>query len=387
LTGLAKNTRYFVSAKTLASAGYQNSTESAKVAVNTLDLEVLASPSPSMTARTQTTLKIEFASVVHASSYTAKIRTGDGATLLRTIDNFTSGTVIASLTRDTTYLIEVIAVGDGIEYANSTNNYSVSATTEGLPTLSSPTLVVKATTTESASFSFAAIADAVSYTLKIYSSSNNLLRTVTSYVSEAVVTGLSPNTPYGARIIAIADGTTKSNSPESTVLTFRTLGSSNPISDVVEEPTQTVEPINPEKPGVDLAAIPTPAVPTPVDPAPVQPVTPVTPTPVDPAPVQPVTPVTPKPAFKTLAPIKLVLTTSSLSSSELKTLNSIVSTIKKSKFTQVAINKSATSSKTLLKKITLMQKYLASALKSKSVKVVVRTVPAQKANSVNIAGK
>ena len=382
LTGLVKNTRYFVSAKTLASTGYQNSTESAKVAVNTLDLEVLASPSPSMTARTQTTLKIEFASVVHASSYTVKIRTGDGATLLRTIDNFTSGTVIASLTRDTTYLIEVIAVGDGIEYANSTNNYSVSATTEGLPTLSSPTLAVKAITTESASFSFAAIADAVSYTIKIYSSSNNLLRTVTSYVSEAVITGLSPNTPYGARIIAIADGTTKSNSPESTVLTFRTLGSSNPISDVVEEPTQTVEPINPEKPGVDLAALPTP-----VEPTPVQPVTPVTPTPVEPTPVQPVTPVTPKPAFKTLAPIKLVLTTSTLSSSELKSLKSIVSTVKKSKFTQIAINKSVNTSKTLLKKITLMQKYLATALKSKSVKVVVRTVPAQKANSVSIAGK
>jgi len=272
-------------------------------------------------------------------------------------------------------------------YANSTNNYSLSATTEGLPTLSSPSLAIKVITTESASFTFAAIANAVSYSVKIYSSSNNLLRTVASYVSETPITGLSPNTSYGARIIAIADGTTKANSPESALLTFRTLANTSPIADIVEEPTQTIQPKNPEKPGIDLAAVPTPAVPTPVDPAPVQPVTPVTPTPVDPAPVQPVTPLTPKPAFKTLAPIKLVLTTSSLSSSELKTLNSIVSTIKKSKFTQVAINKSATSSKTLLKKITLMQKYLASALKSKSVKVVVRTVPAQKANSVNIAGK
>jgi len=403
LTGLTKNSRYFVSAKTLAAAGYQNSSESAKLAVNTLDLEILAAPSPSATVRTQTTLKIEFAPVVNASSYTVKIRTGDGATLLRTIENFTSGTVIASLTRDTTYLIEVIAVGDGIEYANSTNNYSLSATTEGLPTLSSPSLAIKVITTESASFTFAAIANAVSYSVKIYSSSNNLLRTVASYVSETPITGLSPNTSYGARIIAIADGTTKANSPESALLTFRTLASTSPIADIVEEPAQTIQPKNPEKPGIDLAAVPTPAVPTPVDPAPVQPVTPVTPTPVDPAPVQPVTPVTPtpvdpapvqpvtpvtpKPSFKTLAPIKLVLTTSSLSSSELKTLNSIVSTIKKSKFTQVAINKSATSSKTLLKKITLMQKYLASALKSKSVKVVVRTVPAQKANSVNIAGK
>ena len=395
LTGLSKNTRYFISAKSLAASGYQDSSESAKVAVDTLDLSILAAPSASMTARTQTTLKIEFAPISHASSYTAKIRTGDGATLLRTLENFTSGTVIASLTRETTYLIEVIAIGDGVDYANSTNNYSVSATTEGLPALAAPSLTTKTLTTDSASFTYGLVTDAISYTLKIYSSGNNLIRTVNSYVNEAPIDGLSPNTTYGARILAIADGTTKANSPESTLLSFTTQGNSIPMPDVVEQPTQTIQPENPEKPGIDLAApkqpepiIPvTPVTPTPVDPTPIVPITPVTPTPVDPTPIVPVTPVTPTPTFKALSPIKFVLTTSTLSSGEKKSLDALVATIKKSKFTQIAINKSVNTSKTLLKKIKLMQKYLTEALKKKSIKVGVRTIATQKANSVSIAGK
>lgn len=160
--------------------------------------------------------------VANASSYTARLYSSIAkTTLLKTETNFVSESRISGLTSSTTYYLTIQAIGDGINYSDSQETFTATSyatnSTSCAPALSSGSFSSNTVSSSTAILNFDSIANASSYTVKIYDSSSGgtLIRTINNYVSGATISSLSESTNYYATLTAVGDGTNYSNSSES----------------------------------------------------------------------------------------------------------------------------------------------------------------------------
>jgi len=217
VTGLISSTNYFVTVTALGDGStYISAAESPKESVTTLPPGNLAVPLLSKTGQTSTSISVSFPGQSGAVGYSAYLYAADGTTLLGIYSPFTSGSSIGGLTPNTTYKIKVVALGDGISYANS----AASAPLAALTALPAVTGIVVSARAQSAVVQFGAVSGAVSYTLNLYSSNGSvLLRSIPNFVSGSSITGLNPSTTYQFGLVAVGDGSTVFTADESALVT------------------------------------------------------------------------------------------------------------------------------------------------------------------------
>jgi hypothetical protein len=184
-----------------------DSTESAKITVETPSVQVLSAPSVFVSAQAARSLTISFAAVTGAVSYSAYLYAANGTTLISTINGFNSGDSFTSLTVNTSYKVAVLARGDGSDFLDSSIGSLVSTSTTTIPSLFVPDTIAAATGTTAAAATFSSQSNASSFELKVYASDGStVLQTVSNYTSGGSISSLSPNTTYGIAVRAIGDG-------------------------------------------------------------------------------------------------------------------------------------------------------------------------------------
>ena len=120
------------------------------------------------------------------------------------IPNFTSGTAVTNLDDDTTYFIRLQSVGDGNGIISSGWSTRVQAKTT-FP-LAEPEMTVLSTGHTFVTFTIGAVANAVSYKVKITNAvTGESTETVYASVGQKTITGLSHNTAYYITAAACAD--------------------------------------------------------------------------------------------------------------------------------------------------------------------------------------
>jgi IPT/TIG domain/Beta-propeller repeat len=225
ITGLNPSTTYKV---TLVAVGdeafYLSSTESARVSLTTAAGVVqLNAPNPNIDAVGSTSARISFGAIANATSYVAKIYAADGTTLLQTLTNFTSGSSITGLSQNTSYLIALLANGDGANFLTSNYGSKIGFTTAPPANLATPSITSASATSSSISLVFAGVDQAVDYAVKVYASNGTtLLNTIGSYAIGAPITGLAASTTYVFKVSALGDGISVLDSAYSAGFTAQT---------------------------------------------------------------------------------------------------------------------------------------------------------------------
>jgi hypothetical protein len=179
-------------------------------------------------AFTSTSIKISFAPVTgSAASYTAFVYVLDdeyqSPVLIRT--NYVRNDEITGLTTNKTYRVRMQAIAAAPDTDSELSALSTRAVTLGsnLATPSAPTAVATANTLRSISVSWTAIANASSYTLRLYSSAGTLITTsgltgltgTSKTITTSNYASFANNTAYKVSITAIGNGSTISDSAES----------------------------------------------------------------------------------------------------------------------------------------------------------------------------
>lgn len=208
ITGLTPNTVYQLTLTALGD-GLSNTTsaESALLEVDTLAIQTLSAPTAFISGQNPRSLVVSFSPIQGAVSYTALLYAADGTTLLRTVNNFTSGSTLASLTISTNYQVALIAKGDGTNYLDSATGALTATSTIAIPALFVPDTIASATGTTSATASFSAQANAQRFELQVLAADGvSVVRTISNFTSGSTITGLSPSTTYGIAVRAVADG-------------------------------------------------------------------------------------------------------------------------------------------------------------------------------------
>lgn len=207
LTGLSASTTYQVGLVSVGdNTAVYNSDESALVAFSTPAIITLAAPTLVASTATTTSVSATFAAVPDALSYTAVLYAADGATVLSTLTNFTSGQSISGLTANETYQLQVRAIGDGTNLLTSLASNRVLLSTVNQTTLAAPTPNTAAATSSTVTVNYTATANSLSTTLKLYASDGTtLLRTLANFISGTALTGLSAGTAYKVTLTAIGD--------------------------------------------------------------------------------------------------------------------------------------------------------------------------------------
>ena len=208
ISGLTPNTTYQLSLISVGD-GISNTTsaESALLQVDTLAIQTLSAPTVFISGQNPRSLVVSFSPIQGAVSYTALLYAGDGTTLLRTVNNFTSGNTLGSLTISTNYQVALIAKGDGTNYLDSATSQLTATSTIAIPALFVPDTIASATGTTTAVASFSAQSSAQSFQLLVLAADGvTVIRTINNFTSGSTITGLSPSTTYGISVRAVADG-------------------------------------------------------------------------------------------------------------------------------------------------------------------------------------
>ena len=161
--------------------------------------------------------------------------------------NYIKGNPIGGFSTGTTYIVRVQALGSG-NFASSPQSQVTSRSSITLGTLATPlapTVAATSNTFKSISVSWTAITNASSYTLKLYSSSNNLLQTsglvALSGTSATITTSNYPsfadNTSYKVSITANGDGSNYPDSSESPLSLSVTTNAQPVLPVITAQPT------------------------------------------------------------------------------------------------------------------------------------------------------
>ena len=220
----------------------------ATLTVAKIILSTPSQPSGAVVLGSATSLTVTFTNVSNASSYSVQVYASNGTTEVGSlITGFLSGNTITGLTPGTGYKVAVTAIGDAM-YANSSQStLSALITTNkaDISTPSAPTVVGNADVRKFITASWTAVANATSYTLKLYDSSgSSLLATITSVsgtsraITDSDYASMADLTGYKVTITAIGD-TQYANSAESTNSSLVTTR----IPDAVA-PTINTQPVN-----------------------------------------------------------------------------------------------------------------------------------------------
>jgi hypothetical protein len=224
ITGLTISTNYQVALKANGDgSNYLDSAIGALTATSTTAIPALFVPDTIASATGTTTAVASFSAQGSAQSFQLVILAADGTTVLRTINNFTSGSTITGLSPSTTYGISVRAIADGINYVTSDFSSPAFIATAAPVVLGSTTASVSGATFSTITVTFGAVANASGYTAKVYNAAgNSLLRTITSFTSGTTISGLTVGTGYQVAVISLGDVTNYLDSPESSRVSFST---------------------------------------------------------------------------------------------------------------------------------------------------------------------
>ena len=177
----------------------------ATLTVTRTTLRTPVAPTGSATSGSATSINVSLTGVANASSYTARIYlASDTNNALQTLTSFASGSAITGLTANTAYVVSVTAVGNAIAYADSSASplsSSITTNKAGLATPTAPTVAPTTNTHKSLNISWSSVANASSYTIKLYNSSGATLL--------ATVSGLSGTTKVftASDYASLAEGT------------------------------------------------------------------------------------------------------------------------------------------------------------------------------------
>ena len=218
----------------------------------TVEKSPLSAPT-AITARavsgSTTSITVTFTTAANATGYTAQVfLASDGTTQVgsnRT--SFTSGGTISGLTAGTAYKIRLISIGDASYADSSPSDLSSTVTTNKaeIPAPTAPTVESSLSTRKYIAVSWSSVANATSYTLKLYDSSgSNLLATISSVsgTSRAITASdyasIADQTGYRVSLTAIGNAqySDSDESTKSSVVTTR-------ISDA-EAPAISSQPSN-----------------------------------------------------------------------------------------------------------------------------------------------
>lgn len=195
LTGLTANTEYSIVVQAIGDgASYDNSVASDALVFSTLELEVLATPEPTVTAFDDESITIGWDAVDNAEGYT--ITWGEALTQDVLSDVLTYK--IEGLNANAEYSITVKALGDGI-VSDDSLAAEVLQTTDKIQ-LYTPVVTAEALSSSSVKFSWAAIDNASGYK---YSTDEGANWTDTALL-EITLTDLTPSTSYTMLVKAIA---------------------------------------------------------------------------------------------------------------------------------------------------------------------------------------
>ena len=223
ITGLGFSTTYKFA---LIAVGNGTSTftssQSGLVSAVTPAQITLAKPVPTVSTTTSSSITVTFPAVTDAISYTAKVYSADGVTLIRTITSFTSGTAITGLTSGLTYKVSVTAIGNGTTILDSLASDLATGITVAQVTLTAPTPSVSASTTTSITITFATVVGAQSYLARMYSAEGSILITDFAITPGTTISSLMPLTSYKLTLKAIGDGGSYLDSAESAKVTIAT---------------------------------------------------------------------------------------------------------------------------------------------------------------------
>lgn len=195
LTDLTANREYSVTVKAIGDGTvYDDSLASDALVFSTLELEVLATPEPTVTAFDDESITIGWGAVDNAEGYT--ITWGEALTQDVLSDVLTYK--IEGLNANTGYSITMKALGDGI-VSDDSLAAEVLQTTDKIQ-LYTPVITGEALGSSSVKFSWAAIDNASGYK---YSTDEGANWTDTALL-EITLTGLTPSTSYTMLVKAIA---------------------------------------------------------------------------------------------------------------------------------------------------------------------------------------
>ncbi len=234
ITGLDPNLNHILK---IASIGdgidYKSSAYTSLVTLLPTGPSKLATPVISSFASTAGTITVNWDAVVNASSYTILCGGEKCADVPASATSYT----ISDLNPSTSYTIKVQAIA-----ASAANNSDPAAKiikTTALTKLATPTLTVSATTGKTAALTWTAPTngDVVGYLLAYRPTSSAAYTSVllnadaTSYT----LTGLTQNTTYKFKILAIGDMVETTTSPYSAIRTGTTTSAASAILDLGEE--------------------------------------------------------------------------------------------------------------------------------------------------------
>ena len=168
-------------------------------------VQLAAPTNPRETAKTETTVAVAWDDVPNASGYKLawKNTTDSAFTDFVTVDEWTTSYELTGLDNSATYYWRVLALGDGVDYADSA--YTAARTVMPRQRLARPTISYRAeSTTITASWDAVPNAERYSFSYKLASESTWKSVNVGTN-TEYTVTGLEPNTQYDLRLKAIGD--------------------------------------------------------------------------------------------------------------------------------------------------------------------------------------
>jgi Beta-propeller repeat len=209
-TGLTPDTDYRIVLESIGDGVTTiSSPESSQLAAHTGQPVTLTAPTPVSSSVGSHGLTLSFTATANAISYTANIYASDGVTLISSYPNLSaSGNTITGLNSSTTYKISMVAVGDEAIYLSSAESAKISITTaQGVVQLDAPNPSIDSVGSTTALVSFGAIANATSYTAKIFASDGvTLLQTLSNFTTGTAVSGLTINTTYAISLKSNGDG-------------------------------------------------------------------------------------------------------------------------------------------------------------------------------------
>ena len=239
ITGLEQNSQYDVRLKAVGDGvDYGTSAYSTTVQVQTREPETLDVPTPSVTAKTSTTITAAWDAVPNASGYQFIWKNqSDSSYTYVTLSAAKTSYKMTGLDTGATYVWKVQALGDAVSYLKSA--YCATQRDKPQQTLATPTVTATASTT-SATLSWDAVPNAERYGISYRPS------TSTTWSSDLdagtnlsyTLTGLARNTLYYVRVRAIGDGVDYKTSAYTATLRVKTV---EPVQLAVPTPSVTAK--------------------------------------------------------------------------------------------------------------------------------------------------
>ena len=245
ITGLARNTQYYVRVKAIGDGlDYKTSGYSATVLVKTTDSIQLDPPAPSVAAKTATSITAAWDAVSNADGYRFiwKNQSDDSYTVVL-LDAATTSYKMSGLDAGAIYVWKVLALGDGVASLNS--DYCATRRDKPQQTLAAPTVTAAvAASSTSATINWDAVPNAVRYSLsyKPASASDWTNVNVGTNLDHTIV-GLAQNAEYDVRIKAIGDGVDYKTSGYSATVRVKTAESlqlDSPVPSVTAKTATTI---------------------------------------------------------------------------------------------------------------------------------------------------